>query len=165
MHPYDAILGFDWLQTHSPMEYDWKNKTLQFSEKGKLIKLQGLTEPTMQLSSMLATKVYNATKGSDVWAFVLVDQLPATLSTTTTTESPAQPKLTNLLQSFKDVFTDPKVLPPTRTYDHAIPLMPSAVPINSRQYHYSPMHKIEIENQVKQLLQEGLIAHSHSPFA
>jgi hypothetical protein len=75
MHPYDAILGFDWLQTHSPMEYDWKNKTLQFSEKGKLIKLQGLTEPTMQLSSMLATKVYNATKGNDVWPFQQQQQL------------------------------------------------------------------------------------------
>jgi hypothetical protein len=28
MHPYDAILGYDWLQTHSPMQCDWAHKTL-----------------------------------------------------------------------------------------------------------------------------------------
>jgi len=27
MQPYDAILGCDWLQAHSPMECDWKNRT------------------------------------------------------------------------------------------------------------------------------------------
>ena len=43
--------------------------------------------------------------------------------------------------------------------------MPDVVPINSRPCHYSPQHKIEIENQVKQLLDHGLITHSHSPFA
>lgn len=38
MHPYDAILGFDWLKAHSPMDCDWKNKTIHFPEKGKMIK-------------------------------------------------------------------------------------------------------------------------------
>ena len=49
--------------------------------------------------------------------------------------------------------------------DHAIPLLPDVVPINSRPYHYSPQHKTEIEKQVKELLDNGLICHSHSPFA
>jgi len=30
MHPYDAILGFDWLQSNSPMQCDWQHKTLEF---------------------------------------------------------------------------------------------------------------------------------------
>lgn len=38
MHPYDAILGFDWLKAHNPMDCDWKNKTIHFPEKGKMIK-------------------------------------------------------------------------------------------------------------------------------
>ena len=41
MHPYDAILGFDWLQKHSPMQGDWEKKALQFTDNGKTIKLQG----------------------------------------------------------------------------------------------------------------------------
>jgi hypothetical protein len=42
MNPYDEILGFDWLQAHSPMQSDWENKTLEFKEAGNLVKLQGL---------------------------------------------------------------------------------------------------------------------------
>jgi hypothetical protein len=76
MHPYDAILGFDWLQKHSPMQCDWEKKTLQFIENGKTIKLQGLTNQPLELSSISATKVYNSTKGNDVWAFVLLDCIP-----------------------------------------------------------------------------------------
>jgi hypothetical protein len=55
--------------------------------------------------------------------------------------------------------------PPARSYDHAIPLTPDAMPINSRPYHYTPQHKTKIERQVKELLDNGLICHSHSPFA
>jgi hypothetical protein len=29
--PYDAILGYDWLQEHSPMQCDWMAKTLTFT--------------------------------------------------------------------------------------------------------------------------------------
>jgi len=44
-------------------------------------------------------------------------------------------------------------------------LTPGAIPINTRPYHYSPQHKTEIEEHVKQLLVVGLITHNHSPFA
>jgi hypothetical protein len=37
--------------------------------------------------------------------------------------------------------------------------------VNSRPYRYSPLHKNEIEKQVKELLEAGLITHSTSPFA
>jgi hypothetical protein len=35
MHPYDAILGFDWLQAHSPMQCDWEHKTLEFIDRDR----------------------------------------------------------------------------------------------------------------------------------
>ena len=37
--------------------------------------------------------------------------------------------------------------------------------LNSRPYRYSPLHKIEIECQVKELPEAGLITHSTSPFS
>jgi len=70
-----------------------------------------------------------------------------------------------VLTQYEDVFSDPQTLPPQRSYDHSIPLLPGSIPINSKPYHYSPHHKSEIERQVQQLLQAGLICHSHSPFA
>jgi hypothetical protein len=31
---FDAILGFDWLKQHNPMECDWEHKKLQFVDEG-----------------------------------------------------------------------------------------------------------------------------------
>jgi hypothetical protein len=81
------------------------------------------------------------------------------------TASPIPSEIQSVIQKHQAVFQDPKTLPPTRSYDHAIPLLPDAVPVNARPYHYSPQHKTEIETQVKQLLKAGLITHSHNPFA
>jgi hypothetical protein len=39
MSPYDAILGYDWLKEHSPMQFDWNKKTIQFIIGGQHIKL------------------------------------------------------------------------------------------------------------------------------
>ena len=47
MHPYDAILGFDWLQRHSPMQCDWQLKTLEFKVNGLSVKLQGINPPPL----------------------------------------------------------------------------------------------------------------------
>lgn len=143
MQPYDAILGCDRLQAHSPMECDWKNKTIKFFE-GRTVTLQGLQEPPLQLSSISATKFYNSTKGNDIWGFVLVDNITQTSSTKPKEPITPPEEIQTLLTAYKDVFTNPKILPPPRTYDHAIPLIPGSIPINSRPYHYSPLHKIEI---------------------
>ena len=165
MHPYDASLGFDWLQAHSPMQCDWEKKTLEFSKKCKSVKLQGLLEPPLQLHSISATKVHNSAKGNDVWAYVLVDQLNEPLNSSLPPPSTPPPQIQDLLTTYADLFQDPKTLPPQRVYDHTIPLVPGAIPINSKPYHYSPNHKTEIKRQVQDLLQASLIAHSYSPFA
>lgn len=103
-------------------------------------------------------------KGNEVWAFVVVDSLGHVPPTVSPSDQQSSESLNSLLQEYSDLFQDPKTLPPHRSYDHAIPLYPDSIPINSRPYHYSPQRKTEIENQVKELLQAGLIAHSHSPF-
>lgn len=33
MQPYDAILGYDWLKTHSPMNCDWEHTTITFPRR------------------------------------------------------------------------------------------------------------------------------------
>jgi len=165
MNPYDAILGFDWLRRHSPMVCDWEHKSLQFEERGSTIQLKGLTAPPLHISAISANKVYKATKSNELWAFVLLDYTPIPNPTQTPQHTTTKEDIQHLLTVYKDVFTDPQLLPPKRSYDHAIPLLPNSIPINARPYHYSPTHKTEIENQVQQLLQAGLITHSHNPFA
>jgi len=161
--PYDAILGFDWLQQFSPMQCDWGAKTLQFHHEGKWVTLHGLSKSPVTLTSMSAKQMFKSIHGNDVWAYVLVDRPTLVTPPATSPETPEAVK--DLLLQYADIFQAPTKLPPHRAYDHAIPLYPDAVPVNARPYHYSPQHKTEIENQVKQLLEAGLITHSHSPFA
>jgi hypothetical protein len=83
------------------------------------------------------------TKVNDIWAVAVVE----TVDLKPTAES--QEEIHSLLQEFKDLFEQPTTLPPARSYDHQIPLLPNSVPVNSRPYKYSTQYKDEIERQVK----------------
>jgi hypothetical protein len=96
----------------------------------------------------------------EIWAMALLEQPAAA-----TTDSAVPPKIQLVLTEFADVFAEPKGLPPSRQYDHAITLEADAKPPNSKPYHYSPLQKDEIERQVTEMLHSGVIAHSMSPYA
>lgn len=57
------------------------------------------------------------------------------------------------------------MLPPPRSQDHRIPLIPGAQPVQVRPYHYTPEQKNEIERQVYDMISHGLIQRSSSSFA
>jgi hypothetical protein len=163
--PYDAILGYDWLEQHSPMACDWVNKTISFQHKGVPVTLQGIKLPPPQVTRMSAQHLYKSTKGNDIWAYVLLHTNTESSAIPQTVPRVSEENIQLLLHQYVDIFQEPHTLPPQRSHDHAIPLVPDAIPFNSRPYHYSPQHKTEIEKQVKELLEHGLITHSHSPFA
>ncbi|WVZ49037.1 LOW QUALITY PROTEIN: hypothetical protein U9M48_000419 [Paspalum notatum var. saurae] len=152
MAPYDAILGYDWLSLHSPMECNWADRTISFTLNGQSVQLQGLKQSPPQVTAITPEQVFKATHGNDIWAFAIID-------------SPVPDILQSVLKEYEHVFQEPQQLPPSRAYDHSIPLQPGATPFNSRPYRYSPLHKIEIEQQVQQLLKSGLLTHNSSPFA
>jgi hypothetical protein len=70
-----------------------------------------------------------------------------------------------VVRQYKHLFQDPKELPPSRNEDHQIPLIPGAQPINIGPYRYAPQQKTEIEKQIAEMLQRGIIQYSSSPFA
>ncbi|KAM2134325.1 hypothetical protein ACFX1R_004348 [Malus domestica] len=74
-------------------------------------------------------------------------------------------ELQSLLWTFNELFVIPTTLPPERSYDHRIPLLPGSKTPSIWPYHYGPMQKTEIENAVNELLLSGLIRPSHSPFS
>lgn len=75
------------------------------------------------------------------------------------------PVLLKLLQQYSDVFTPPQGLPPSRSCDHAIQLVEGARPVNIKPYRYAPAIKDEIEKQVVEMLQKGIIQESTSAFS
>nr|GEZ29173.1 reverse transcriptase [Tanacetum cinerariifolium] len=71
----------------------------------------------------------------------------------------------NNKKNFKLVFDVPKELPPKRTHDHMIYLVPNTPPVNIRPYKHPPSQKDAIELMVKELLESGVIRNSQSPFS
>lgn len=75
------------------------------------------------------------------------------------------PDLQPILQQFQSVFEPSTGLPPKRPGDHQIPLLEGAQPFSLRPYRYNPAQKTEIENQIKEMLEEGWIQVSTGPFS
>jgi len=156
---YDAILGYDWLQANSPMQCNWAEKTLEFTHLGQQVVLQGIHPQVQAIPEVSVDQVRKWVSGNDVWALAMVEDISPAISTQ------HNEAIQTLLNQYQDVFQEPQHLPPSRFYDHHIPLIPGSTPVNSRPYKYSPHHKDEIEKQVQKLLADGLITPSCSPFA
>jgi hypothetical protein len=70
-----------------------------------------------------------------------------------------------LLAEFAALFAEPQGLPPSRRADHRIHLLPGTPPVAVRPYQYPQLLKDEIEKQCADMLQQGTIRHSTSPFS
>lgn len=144
LQSYDGIVGLDWLAKHSPMVTHWAQGWIAFPIGNDWGVLHG--------------------KGHLGITHALVDlHLIQNEGGKSTVEY--SPEISALLAEFASVFAEPEGLPPTRQYDHHIPLIPGARPVSMRPYRVAPELKTEIERQVKELLRQGVITHSSSPFA
>lgn len=75
------------------------------------------------------------------------------------------PQIQTSIQSYDDIFQTPTTLPPAREQDHKIELMPNTPPVSVRPYRYLHFQKTEIEKIVQELLDNGVIRPSISPFS
>lgn len=76
-----------------------------------------------------------------------------------------QPDINHILQSYSHIFDEPKSLPPKRTFDHHIPLEPNSKPVNAQPYRFPYFQKTEIETQVQQMLDSGIIRPNTSAYS
>jgi hypothetical protein len=123
------------------------------------VAIQGLKAELARLECMSPEQFVKWHQENDIWALAVVQ------STVQYEVGDIPEDITKVVQEFAGVFEEPTALPPHREYDHTIPLLSNVVPVNARPYRYSPLHKDEIEKQVKHLLQTGLISPSTSPSA
>jgi hypothetical protein len=140
---YDGILGLDWLARHSPMRIDWEEQWMSFDHQDVTVTLQS-HNPHVFTCTVVELLLLHEDTENDI-------QLPS--------------EVLQLLQQFAPVFEEPVGLPPRRLYDHSIPLVPGAQPVNKRPYRYTPQLKSEIERQVNEMLSSGVIRTSSSAFS
>ena len=69
------------------------------------------------------------------------------------------------LQDYADVFPEDLTnLPPPREIDHGIEIFPGSEPVSKRPYKMSLPEAIELKEQLRQLLEQGYIRPSNSPW-
>jgi len=76
-----------------------------------------------------------------------------------------EPELALLLHTYAQVFDTAIGLPPQREHDHSIPLIQGAIAVKVHPYRYPYSQKEQIELMVQQMLEEGIIQTSKSPFS
>jgi hypothetical protein len=164
---YDVILGMDWLesQNNGKMWINWKKKTMRFEHEGGRITLRGVQANLDSCSTISAAKFRGLVNSGEVCQVIELFPLEEHNSDTTDIETQVPTPVQQLLHQYKVLFQEPQTLPPHRTFDHSIPLIPGTKPVNVKPYRYAPHQKTEIERQIKEMLDKGLIQFSHSPFA
>lgn len=135
-----------------------------------------------EVESISATHLHNLLKRNEVSCCYMLQIINTTNSIADTMPIPAQdtpevnmtlcslqtqaqqviPEIEKLLSQFPDIFTEPKQLPLKRIFDHQIPLEPNARPVNVRPYRFPYFQRNEIEQQVWEMLQAGIIQTSTS---
>jgi hypothetical protein len=70
-----------------------------------------------------------------------------------------------VLEEFVAIFAAPTGMPPPRSQDHRLHLVPGAAPVVVRPYRYTTAHKDELERQCADMLSQGIIKRSSSAFS
>lgn len=158
----DIILGVQWLQELGDVTKNYRSLTMKFEWDNKPIKLQGDGADLRPVSyHSLFSLIAREPEAEFFEIFPVVSpSVPADSLLT-----PLDPDLVHILDSFASVFATPTSLPPARRWDHRIHLDPAVKPVNVRPYRYLYFQKNEIERQVTEMLTQGLIRHSTSPFS
>lgn len=166
----DIVLGMDWIDIHAPIQLHTRPLSASFHKEGKRVILKGLT--AKQKLKAASKKEVNQWKAKGVKGFLVVCEGREAVTTDLQgefcgiTESQTEnAELKEILQEFLVLFQEPKTQPPTRPFDHEIPLLPNAKPINIGPYRYSHEQKNVIEQMVEEMLSTGIITPSTSPFA
>ncbi|GAU46429.1 hypothetical protein TSUD_402070 [Trifolium subterraneum] len=149
----DMVLGMEWLQTLGDMIVNWNKHTMSFWYHKQWVTLKGMEDQhglMHSLQSIVCSKGMNCMKGGGSTQTLGVNQ---------------SRELENLLNRYAEVFQEPKGLPPKREKEHVITLKEGEGAVNVRPYRYPHHHKNEIERQVKEMVEAGIIRHSTSAFS
>ncbi|XP_042019016.1 uncharacterized protein LOC121766845 [Salvia splendens] len=167
VHGPDVILGMDWLESLGPITADFADKKLTFFQGNCQVVLQGILPPPRRATLHLLASLVPPREGHDIFELLLLDPEAVQGGATASEDFPVglPSGIVEVLTKFRTVFSLPTGMPPKRPFDHRVHLLPGTRPINVRPYRYPYFQKNEIERQVKDMLEQGIIQRSNSPFS
>ncbi|KAH0641887.1 hypothetical protein KY290_033503 [Solanum tuberosum] len=159
----DVVLGIQWLCKLGDIQMSFENLFMKFNYLGKQVTLQG-TCPSFKI---VGAKALTSLFEDNVQIFMIRVNNEKDDKNITFMKNDAGPEeIQGLIEQYRDLFNEPKKLPPYRgVFDHHIPLEENSNLVNSRPYRYSPIQKDVIEKMTKDMLSQGIIHYSCSPYA
>ena len=143
-----------------PVTVDYEKLTMQFQKGGVPVQLSG--DKGIQMQS-ISHHQFQRLLATDAVAFCL--KLKAQGFGHSSANTTCNEAIQHTLGRFSHIFETPSSLPPLRDVQHRIHLINEAQPVNVKPYRYPHFQKSEIEKQVADMLQQGVIQHSTSPYS
>nr|GFB93628.1 putative reverse transcriptase domain-containing protein [Tanacetum cinerariifolium] len=155
MFDFDVILGMDWLASHRAT-IDFYARTVIF---GNVRQPEFIYHGSSPLKSV---KLISAMKARTLISHGCQGFLASVMDTSL--ESPNIENL-SVVREFADVFPDELPgLPPAREIEFGIKLIPCPEPISKAPYRMAPVELKELKEQLQEMLENGFIRPSVSPW-
>lgn len=168
IHGADLVLGVQWLQTLGAFFSDYSVPSIQFTYNHRPITLIGEppTQSTLATYSQFCRFLFtNSIESAHTVTLAQYNLHSAPPLNPPPKLTPIHPEISTILHKFAGVFTTPTGLPPHRTQDHHIHLLPQTQPVNVRPYRYPQYQKDIMTSMIKDMLSDGIIQPSTSPFS
>ncbi|GKA69210.1 putative mitochondrial protein [Tanacetum coccineum] len=146
--------------TLGDIQCNFKNLTMKFEYKGRRMVLRGTKNTSIHWMQGKSATKSGQIKQAELASMVLC-VYPVSLWQMNEVTSFDQ-EVGKVLAKVFEILTK---LPPQRSHDHQISLVPNTPPINIRPYRHPPNQKDVIKLMVKELLESRVIRTSQSPFS
>lgn len=166
-----VVLGIQWLQSLGRVVNDYAKLQMEFMWDGKKIQLNGdehvVSGPVTMHQLQALVEGEEIVQLYEVHLREIIDEetmLPLdSESSPLNVDAPSEIK--EVLQQFDHLFHTPTSLPPLRNNDHRIHLLPGSLAVNVKPYRYPHVLKQTMTKIVEEMLQQGLVRPSHSPYS
>ncbi|MCH79303.1 transposon Tf2-1 polyprotein [Trifolium medium] len=165
----DVVLGVQWLQTLGPFVSDFTIPSMQFYHHNSLLTITG--SKTSSVTPASYNQINRMIHTDSIATFHSITIIPSPdnpnhpSNPDTQTIQSLHPDLQAVLHPYTHIFNPPQGLPPTRPHDHHIHLNPTASPVNIKPYRYPHYQKEAMTTIILDMLKEGLIQPSNSPYS
>lgn len=168
----DIVLGLAWLATLGHVIADFSTPSLSFVHHNHHIQLTGQPPSTLQHTTFTQLQHLIHTDAIATLHLLSIQPITPIPQTDPSLLHFDQANLTSLpmdiqalLSEFTTLFQKPSGLPPPRFHDHHINLLPNTQPVKAKPYRYPHSQKETISQLINEMLQDGIIKPSTSPFS
>jgi hypothetical protein len=135
---YEVVLGIEWLRTLGDVLWNFSKLTMKFTLNGQRVTFRSKCKGSVTIVS--SYRIERILKKERQGHLLQLEHEEAEVS------DQARPEIESLLEEFKDIFSEPKTLPPKRAHDPYF-------------------QKVKIEKIVKEMRDSGIIQPSVSLYS